>query len=214
MAMAVYSGSLLLAAQPSSSLFCSLSRLRVLSSVLTRGFWTPPITRPVRRRCLTQKVRSLSRVTASLAIGKLESRQRVRQTLSISLSPNSAMVAASLKSPGRHKGRWLRGQRSQRHPCKRDVVGSTVGVSSHLERGSMLARSNSCRRGQIRGPNRAVAAIVASPLVRCGGRMGLYKLERYSHGGHLIRVVVMALAGEVTRELSPILSWSNNYYEI
>jgi hypothetical protein len=44
--------------------------------------------------------------------------------------------------------------------------------------------------------------------------MGLNKLERYSHGGYLIKVVVMALAGEVTRELSPILSWSNNNYEI
>ena len=39
-------------------------------------------------------------------------------------------------------------------------------------------------------------------------------LERYSHGGYLIKVVVMALAGEVTRELSPILSWSNNNYKI
>ena len=39
-------------------------------------------------------------------------------------------------------------------------------------------------------------------------------VERYSHEGYLIKVVVMALAGEVTRELSPILSWSNNNYEI
>jgi len=39
--------------------------------------------------------------------------------------------------------------------------------------------------------------------------MGLYKLERYSHEGYLIKVVVMALAGEVARELSPIRSWSN-----
>ncbi len=39
-------------------------------------------------------------------------------------------------------------------------------------------------------------------------------LERYSYEGYLIKVVVMALAGEVTRELSPILSWSNNNYEI
>jgi hypothetical protein len=39
-------------------------------------------------------------------------------------------------------------------------------------------------------------------------------LERYSHGGYLIKVVVMALAGEVTRELSPILSWSNKDYKI
>jgi hypothetical protein len=44
--------------------------------------------------------------------------------------------------------------------------------------------------------------------------MGLYKLERYGHGGYLIKVVVMALAEEVTREPSPILSWSNNNYEI
>jgi hypothetical protein len=41
-----------------------------------------------------------------------------------------------------------------------------------------------------------------------------HRMERYSHGGYLIKVVVMALAGEVTRELSPILSWSNNNYEI
>ena len=39
-------------------------------------------------------------------------------------------------------------------------------------------------------------------------------LERYGYGGYLIKVVVMALAGEVTRELSPILAWSNNNYEI
>ncbi len=39
-------------------------------------------------------------------------------------------------------------------------------------------------------------------------------MERYSHGGYLIKVVVMALAGEVARELSPILSWSNYNYEI
>ena len=39
-------------------------------------------------------------------------------------------------------------------------------------------------------------------------------LERYSHVGYLIKVVVMALAGEVTRELSPIRSWSNKNYEI
>ena len=44
--------------------------------------------------------------------------------------------------------------------------------------------------------------------------MGLYKLERYSHEGYLIKVVVMALAGEVTRKLSPILSWSNNNYDL
>jgi hypothetical protein len=40
------------------------------------------------------------------------------------------------------------------------------------------------------------------------------KVERYGHGGYLIKVVVMALAEEVTREPSPILSWSNNNYEI
>ena len=60
----------------------------------------------------------------------------------------------------------------------------------------------------------ALLAIIVSPLVWCDSRMGLYKLERYSHGGYLIKVVVMALAGEVTRELSPIRSWSNNNYEI
>ena len=56
----------------------------------------------------------------------------------------------------------------------------------------------------------ALLAIVVLPLVWRSSRMGLYKLERYSHGGYLIKVVVMALAGEVTRELSPIRSWSNN----
>ena len=30
-------------------------------------------------------------------------------------------------------------------------------------------------------------------------------MERYSHEGYLIKEVVMALAGEVTRELSPML---------
>ena len=44
--------------------------------------------------------------------------------------------------------------------------------------------------------------------------MGLNKMERYSHGGYLIKVVVMAVAGEVARELSPILSWSNNNYDL
>jgi hypothetical protein len=41
-----------------------------------------------------------------------------------------------------------------------------------------------------------------------------FGMERYGHGGYLIKVVVMALAEEVTREPSPILSWSNNNYEI
>ena len=68
--------------------------------------------------------------------------------------------------------------------------------------------------------NREVVAIVTllvivvSLLVWCGSRMGLYKLIRYSHEGYLIKVVGMALAGEVARELSPILSWSNKNYEI
>ena len=60
----------------------------------------------------------------------------------------------------------------------------------------------------------ALLAIIALPLVLRGSQMGLYKLERYSHEGYLIKVVVMALAGEVARELSPIRSWSNNNYEI
>ena len=34
--------------------------------------------------------------------------------------------------------------------------------------------------------------------------MGLYKLERYSHEGYLLKVVLMALAREVALELSPI----------
>ena len=40
------------------------------------------------------------------------------------------------------------------------------------------------------------------------------QLERYSHEGFLIKVVAMALAGEVTLELSPIRSWSNNNYDL
>ncbi len=39
-------------------------------------------------------------------------------------------------------------------------------------------------------------------------------MERYSHEGYLINVVVVALAGEVARELSPIRSWSNNNYDL
>ena len=60
----------------------------------------------------------------------------------------------------------------------------------------------------------ALLAIVVLPLVKRGSRMGLYKLERYSHEGYLIMVVVMALAGEITRELSPIRSWSNKDYDL
>jgi len=40
------------------------------------------------------------------------------------------------------------------------------------------------------------------------------EMEKYSHEGYLIKVVVMAVAGKVTRELSPILSWSNNNYDL
>ena len=40
------------------------------------------------------------------------------------------------------------------------------------------------------------------------------RVERYSHGGYLIKVVIMALAGDITRELSPIRSWSNNNYDL
>jgi len=74
------------------------TRFRFLASLgghIHVHHWTPPITRPVQCWCLSQKVKSLSRVTARSAIGRLESRQRVRQTLLILLSPNSAMVAAS-----------------------------------------------------------------------------------------------------------------------
>jgi hypothetical protein len=44
--------------------------------------------------------------------------------------------------------------------------------------------------------------------------MGLNKLERYSHAGYLIKVDIMALAGEVAQELSPIRSWYDYNYEI
>jgi len=53
-----------------------------------------------------------------------------------------------------------------------------------------------------------------SPMLRRNIRTSIAKLERYSHEGYLIKVVVMALAGEVTRELSPIRSWSNNNYDL
>jgi len=43
---------------------------------------------------------------------------------------------------------------------------------------------------------------------------GSDKLERYSHEGYLIKVVVIALAGEITQELSPIRSWSNKDYDL
>jgi len=39
-------------------------------------------------------------------------------------------------------------------------------------------------------------------------------VERYSREGYLIKVVAMALAGEVARELSPIRSWSNKDYDL
>jgi len=68
--------------------------------------------------------------------------------------------------------------------------------------------SNSCEF------NRMVIAIVTSLLVWCGSRMGLYKLERYSHKGYLIKVALMTLAREITQELSPIRPWSNKNYEI
>ena len=42
----------------------------------------------------------------------------------------------------------------------------------------------------------------------------LSDVERYSHEGYLIKVVAMALAGEVAQELSPIRSWSNNNYDL
>ncbi len=57
-------------------------------------------------------------------------------------------------------------------------------------------------------PVRVNAALLALPGTT------LVRVERYSHGGYLIKVVVIAVAGEVARELSPILSWSNNNYEI
>jgi hypothetical protein len=60
----------------------------------------------------------------------------------------------------------------------------------------------------------ASLAIVLSSLVWRGSRMGMYKLKRYSHEGYLIKVVEMALAGEITRKLSPIRSWSNKDYDL
>jgi hypothetical protein len=62
-------------------------------------------------------------------------------------------------------------------------------MSRGQSKGSMRIKS----RG--RGVVFASLAIVASPLVKRGSRMGLYKLERYSHEGYLIKVVVLAVAG-------------------
>jgi hypothetical protein len=45
--MALYSGILLLDAQPSSNLFCSLSKLRSSSVIPTNGFEVTPTSRPV-----------------------------------------------------------------------------------------------------------------------------------------------------------------------
>ncbi len=80
--------------------------------------------------------------------------------------------------------------------------------------GGQVKRSSQYEFNRKVVANVALLAIVASPLVWCGSQMGLYKLERYCHKGYLIKVVAMALAGEVARELSPIWSWSNNNYEI
>ena len=49
---------------------------------------------------------------------------------------------------------------------------------------------------EISGSYHAVTAIVASPLLRCGSQMGLYKLKRCSHKGYLTRVVVIGLSQE------------------
>jgi len=58
--------------------------------------------------------------------------------------------------------------------------------------------SSSCKFNRGVVATVASLAIIASPLVWCGSQMGLNKLERYSRGGYLIKVVVMALAGEIT----------------
>ena len=63
--------------------------------------------------------------------------------------------------------------------------------------GSMRIKS----RG--RGVDRRFLAIVVSPLVKRGSRMGLNKLERYSHEGYLIKVVVMAVAGRSLDMVEP-----------
>ena len=96
----------------------------------------------------------------------------------------------------------------------------------------VITKVGQWRRGQIRvigvkttmsiiesTTNRSRSARSLRLSGRCRSRsrsksMGLNKLERYSHGGYLIKVVVMAVAGEVARELSPILSWSNNNYKV
>jgi len=93
-------------------------------------------------------------------------------------------------------------------PVPYDKIGPVVGVSSYRECGSMSMGSNLCEFNRTVVAILASLAIVASPLVWRSSQMSLYKLERYSHIGYLIKVVVMALAGEVIRELSPIRSWS------
>ena len=95
--MAVYSGSLLLAAQPSSSLFLLLEQIkgrefspheRILNTTNhASGAMLVPY----------PEGKEFESGHDQLCNCRLESRQRVRKTLSISLLPNSAMVAASLK---------------------------------------------------------------------------------------------------------------------
>ena len=81
----------------------------------------------------------------------------------------------------------------------------------------MSMGSSQCKFNREVVANVALLAIVASLAIVAGQvRKSIVsdKLERYSHEGYLIKVVVMALAGEVTREISPIRSWSNKSYEI
>ena len=94
---------------------------------------------------------------------------------------------------------------------------SSAAQSGERGQADGCAAVDYCNDGSIEVDLRAVVALVRSQ--RCLSRsrsksMGLNKLERYSHAGYLIKVDVMALAGEVARELSPIRSLYDYNYEI
>jgi hypothetical protein len=86
----------------------------------------------------------------------------------------------------------------------RDTVPSSLGIGSifNVPLKDVPIRS------------RCLPQLFATAKIYHVGAANAVMVERYSHEGYLVKVVVMALAGEVTRELSPILSWSNNNHEI
>jgi hypothetical protein len=83
-------------------------------------------------------------------------------------------------------------------------MGSIVCVPGHRERCRGVGQWGRCELNrEVVGSIVASLAIVVSPLVKRGSRMGLYKLERYSHEGYLIKVVVLAVAGRSLDMVEP-----------